>query len=64
VKGWNYEFQGSWGFDPDKVIRAHSLQRAEPDTHESTYSEIEEQAARIPADIHSQIYELRRMFRL
>lgn len=57
-------FKAVWGFDPDEVIRAQSLQRAEPDTHESTYSEIEEQAARIPVDIHSQIYELRRMFRL
>jgi hypothetical protein len=57
-------FKAAWGFDPDEVIKAQSLQRAEPDTHESTYSEIEEQAARIPMDIYSQMYELCRMFRL
>ena len=53
-----------WGFDPYEVIRAQSLQRAEPDTDKSTYNDLEEQAARVPADVISQIYELRRMFRL
>jgi hypothetical protein len=64
VKGLNYEFQGGLGIDPDEVIRAQSLQRAEPDTDESSYNDLEEQAARVPADVYSQIYELRRMFRL
>jgi len=57
-------FKAVWGFDTDEVIRAQSLQRAEPDTDESTYNDLEEQAARVPADVISQIYELRRMFRL
>jgi hypothetical protein len=57
-------FKAVWGFDPDEVIRAQSLQRAEPDTDESTYNDLKEQAARVAADVYSQIYELRRMFRL
>jgi len=57
-------FKAVWGFDPDEVIRAQRVRRAEPDTHEFTHNEIEEQAARIPVDVFSQIYELRRMFRL
>jgi hypothetical protein len=57
-------FKAVWGFDPDEVIRAQSPQQAELDTHESAYDELEEQAARVPVDVCSQIYELRRMFRL
>jgi len=57
-------FKAVWGFDPDEVTRAQSLQRAKPDNDESTYNDLEEQAARVPTDVYSQIYELRRMFRL
>ena len=57
-------FKSVWGFDPDEVIRAQRERYVEPDTHESTYNEREEHAARVPVDVYSQIYELRRMFRL
>jgi hypothetical protein len=53
-----------WGFDPDEVIRAQRLFRGEPDEDESGYSANEQGAARIPADVPQEIYELRRMFRL
>jgi hypothetical protein len=36
----------------------------EPDVFESAYEAHKERAARIPPDINSQIYELRRRFRL
>jgi hypothetical protein len=55
-------FKSVWGFDPDEVIRAQSLLRREADADESMYGADEQQAARIPPDIHSQILELRRMF--
>jgi hypothetical protein len=57
-------FESVWGFDPDEVSRAQSLLRREPDADESMYSTDEQRAARIPPDVHSQILELRRMFRL
>jgi hypothetical protein len=57
-------FKSVWGFDPDEVIRAQSLLRHEPDADESMYGADEQRSARIPPDVHSQIFELRRMFRL
>lgn len=57
-------FKSVWGFDPNEVIKAQSLLRAQPDTDESTYNADEPRAARIPLDIYSQVYELRRIFRL
>jgi NAD(P)-dependent dehydrogenase (short-subunit alcohol dehydrogenase family) len=53
-----------WGFDPDEVMKAQRFVPREPDGFESAYEADEERAARIPPDINSQIYELRRMFRL
>jgi hypothetical protein len=56
-------FEAVWGFDPDKVIQAVGLPPSEIET-EFTYSAEEQRAARIPSDLHAQIYELRRMYRL
>ena len=73
-------FKSVWGFDPDEspyqaliatqvlprtlVMKAQPFVPREPDVFESAYEVDEERAARIPPDINSQIYELRRMFRL
>jgi hypothetical protein len=57
-------FKSVWGFDPDEVMRVQRSVPREPDVFESAYEADEERAARIPSDINSQIYELRRMFRL
>jgi hypothetical protein len=57
-------FEGAWGFDPDKAIQAQSLSASEIETDKSTYSAEEQRAARIPSDLHAQVYELRRMYRL
>jgi len=65
-------FNSSWGFDPDEAITAQRLFRGQPETDESAdvekdesgYDAAEERAARIPADVNSQVYELRRIFRL
>ena len=56
-------FEAVWGFDPDKVNQAVSLPPSEIET-EFTYSAEEQRAARIPSDLHAQVYELRRMYRL
>jgi hypothetical protein len=56
-------FKSVCGFDFDEVIRALSLLQREPDADESMYGADEQRAARIPPDVHSQILELRRMFR-
>ena len=53
-----------WGFDPDEVMKAQRFVPREPDVFESAYEADEEGVARIPPDIKSQIYELRRIFRL
>jgi len=55
-------FEAAWGFDPDKAIQAQSL--SELETDKSAYSAEEQRAARIPSDVHAQVYELRRMYRL
>jgi hypothetical protein len=57
-------FEAVWGFDPEEVMKAQPLVPGEPDVFESAYEADEERAARIPPDFNSQIYELRRMFRL
>lgn len=57
-------FEAAWGFDPDQAIRAESLSMSEIETDNFTYSADEQRAARIPSDVHSQVYELRRMYRL
>lgn len=56
-------FEAVWGFDPDRVIQAAGLPLSETEA-EFTYSAKEQRAARIPSDLHAQVYELRRMYRL
>lgn len=53
-----------WGFDPDEAARAQALFRGVADADGSSYNIVEERAAGIPADAQSQVYELRRLFRL
>jgi hypothetical protein len=57
-------FESIWGFDPEKVAHAEGSHRGESEAGDSSYSTAEEQGARIPADVDSQVYELRRMYRL
>ena len=57
-------FEAVWGFDPDKSMQANGFTAPEIETDEFTYSSEEQRAARIPSDMHSQIYELRRMYRM
>lgn len=57
-------FEAAWGFDPNKAIQAQGLSASEVDTDTSTYTAKEQRAARIPSDVHAQVYELRRMYRL
>jgi hypothetical protein len=57
-------FEAVWGFDPDRAMQAKSLTPSEIETDKFTYSAEEQRAARIPSDVHSQVYELRRMYRL
>jgi len=57
-------FESIWGFDPDKVVQAESSSQDESEACGFTYSAAEQRAARIPADVESQVYELRRMYRL
>lgn len=63
-KELNMSFEAVWGFDPDKVMQANGFTASEIETDEFTYSAEEQRAARIPSDVHSQIYELRRMYRM
>jgi hypothetical protein len=53
-----------WGFDPDEAARAQALFRGVADQDHSFYCIDDERAARIPRDAESQIFELRRIFRL
>jgi hypothetical protein len=57
-------FEAVWGFDPDKVMQAKGSTPSEIETDKFTYSAEEQRAARIPSDLHAQVYELRRMYRL
>jgi hypothetical protein len=56
-------FEAVWGFDPDRAIQAQGVPPSEIETEKFTYSAEEQRAVRIP-DVHSQVYELRRMYRL
>ncbi len=55
-------FEAAWGFDPRKAMESEGLPVSEMDKF--AYSAAEQRAARIPPDVQSQIYELRRMYRL
>jgi hypothetical protein len=57
-------FESVWGFDPERVTQAQSSSHSEAETDGSTYSAAEERAAHIPGNAESQVYELRRMYRL
>ena len=57
-------FESVWGFNPDEAINAQGLVRGECETDRFAYNVAEQRAARIPSDSDSQIYELRRMYRL
>ena len=57
-------FEAVWGFDPDRAIQAQGVPPSDIETEKFTYSAEEQRAARIPSDVHSQVYELRRMYRL
>jgi len=57
-------FREVWGFDPDSVMKAQGFVQSQPELENFAYSAAEERAARIPGDADSQIYELRRMYRL
>jgi hypothetical protein len=57
-------FETVWGFDPDRAIQAQGLAPSEIETDKFTYSAEEQRAARIPPDLHAQVYELCRMYRL
>lgn len=53
-----------WGFDPDEVLRANQSLLAPPEEAPSELERERDRCARIPGSSDSQIYELRRMFRL
>jgi hypothetical protein len=57
-------FEAVWGFDPDRAIQAKGSSTSEIETDKFSYSAEEQRAARIPSDVHAQVYELRRMYRL
>jgi hypothetical protein len=57
-------FEAAWGFDPNKAMQANALTSSETESDEFRYSAEEQRAARIPCDMHSQVYELRRMYRM
>jgi hypothetical protein len=56
-------FEAVWGFDPDRVSQAVGLPPCQIETDKFAYRE-EQRVARIPSDLHAQVYELRRMYRL
>lgn len=57
-------FEAAWGFDPYKAMQANGSTASETETDQSTYSAEEQRSARIPLAMHSQVYELRRMYRM
>ena len=66
-------FEAAWGFDPEKVLRAQRLfQRVSEDAISAKVEEVDNielitivsQDAKIPRGAASQIYELKRMFRI
>jgi len=56
-------FESAWGFDPNAAIKAKDLTTSEMETDECAYSAEEQKAARIPSNVWSQVYELRRLYR-
>ena len=54
-------FESAWGFDPYRAIQHEGLSENESETD---YSPAEQRAARIFPDVDSQVYELRRIYRL
>ena len=64
MEGANVGIKAVWGFDPDEVAKAQVLSRGASDKGNSAYGIAEEAAARLPLHAESQIYELRRIFRL
>jgi hypothetical protein len=57
-------FEAICGFDPERVSQAVGLPPSEIETDNFAYSAEEQRGARIPSDLHAQVYELRRMYRL
>jgi hypothetical protein len=57
-------FEAVWGFDPERVSQAVGLPPSELETDQLAYSSEEQRGARIPSDLHAQVYELRRIYRL
>jgi len=53
-----------WRFDPGEVASAQNKLPGKSDDVESSYGPVAQQAARIPTEVDTQIYEFRRMFRL
>jgi hypothetical protein len=65
IEGFHVAIKAVWGFDPDEVAKAQArLRSAAAEGPTSSYRPTEENAARIPPDAESQIYELRRIFSL
>ena len=57
-------FEAVWGFDPERVNQVVGLPPSEIETDKFSYSSEEQRGARIPFDMHAQVYELRRIYRL
>jgi len=57
-------FEAVWGFDPESVSQAVGLPSSGIETDKFAYSSEEQRGARIPSDLHAQVYELRRIYRL
>jgi len=57
-------FEAVWGFDPERVNQVVGLPPSEIETDKFAYSSEEQRGARLPSDLHAQVYELRRIYRL
>lgn len=57
-------FESNSKFNPEHETEAQHLNSLEPENDVSSYTAAEQLAARIPGDVDSQVYELRRMYRL
>ena len=57
-------FMSVWGFDPEEASRVRPSCEACAGPANIFYGSDEERAALIPSGLDSQIYELRRIFRL
>jgi hypothetical protein len=58
---WHMSFESVWGFDPPEAFQPEGACQSESDTD---YSAEEQRRARIPAYVDSQVYELRRIYRM